>query len=113
MAWAVVASTALSYLLVGVTAMRTIGVDLRDWLRAHAHGLACGTLAVALLWPLTLTLHRVHAPHAVVLAAALVASGAAALAAVRFAPKVFLGDAGGRILRIMTESGWNRWLKRR
>jgi PST family polysaccharide transporter len=110
-AWAVVASSAVSYVLVSSAAMRSANLRLRDWALAHAQGFACGGLAFAVLGPLTIVLHRLGAPPAAVITGSMVASGLAALCAVWVAPRVFLGEAGQRVLRTVIQSGRGRWLR--
>lgn len=95
---AVAGATTLNYALVTLLACRRTGLGLVDFIRAHLNGLACGALAIAVVFPVLLAARRLDFNAFEVVAAVAAACGVAAVGAVLLAPRLFLGPAGNLVL---------------
>lgn len=107
---AVVAATSLNYALVTILACRRTGLSFVDFVRAQLNGLACGALALVVVFPALLAARRLDFNAFETVFAVGAACGLAALGAVLLAPKLFLGPAGGLVLSnlLVIASAWRR-----
>lgn len=99
-------SIAFNYAIITFVSARWTGLGVAQFFQAHVHGLACGLLALAVVFPTVELARRIGLPSVGVLALAGGVAGLTALAAVLFVPKLFLGPAGQSALSSLLKWRW-------